>query len=359
MLTKPCSATIAITVWLTVSLASANLTVDQDARIRALPSGPIPSPSTPFFGFSDSNGLQLPSASFSLSPLNNFTTRTQFHIPDSPIDLIFTTFGKPLALRALIVIVGLALDEISSIVTLHPTESITNGLFRQINQGVEIVIYQDEGKQLTWYLLDLLLLGIQSYASKHKRAREMRFDVRVEDQGKIGYGSLWRTDPGLSHVARRSVNMTSPQLSIVRIPKPMLTDQSNHSSASPILKDGSIIFSYHFSGRPISGGVMSLCFQHARERIRADVEHRPHDPIPHGMFDYRVEGSYLHISIEAYPGNQISWLLLDHILHDVKRELVDEHPLWECEFEFELDPFLETYGRGYLGYSSHAASDSL
>lgn len=359
MLIKSPGATIATAVWLMGSLASANLTVDQDASIRALSSGPKPSPSTPSSGFSNSNGLQLPSTNFSLSPLNNFTASIQWHIPDSPIDLIFTSFGEPLSLRALIVIVGLALDEISSILVLHPTESITNGLFRYIHQGLEIAIYQDEGKQLTWYLLDLLLLGIQSYASQHRRAGEMRFDIRVEDQGKVGYGSLWRTDPGGSDVGRRSVNMTSPQLSIVRIPRPVLTGQTNNSSASPIPNDSNIIFSYHFSGQPISGGVMSLCFQNARQRIRADVQDHPHDPIPYGVFDYSVDSSHLHISVEVYPGNQISWLLLDQILHDVGRKLVGEHHLLECKFEFELDPFLETYGQGYVGYSSHAAGNVL
>ena len=357
MLIESLSATISIAAGLMVSSGSANLTIDQDASISALPSGPIPSPSsTPSSVFSDSLVIQLPPANNPLSPLNNFTANIQFHIPDSPIDLAITTFGKPLSSRTLNEIVELALDHISSVVALHPTESITNGFFRQNHEGLEITIHQYGGKQISWYFLDLLLLGIQCYASQLGRACEIRFGIDVEDQGRVGHGSLWQIGPGGNDVAKRAADETPRQLSLVRVPKPAPT-KLNDSSIPPPLNDSNIIFSYHFFGRPIAGPAMSLCFENARRRIRTDVQLHPNNPIPNGRFEYRLDSTSLLVGVEAYAGNEISWLLLDHILRDVSARSSYQH-LGECEFEFELDPFMEEYGRGYFGYFS-AASDVL
>ena len=322
-----------------VSYRAASETVNQAASIPASP-------------------RNQPNTNNSLPLVGNFTPNIQFHIPDSPIDLDITFIGGPLRLGDVVNIVELALDAIYPNVDHHPTEPITNGFFRQRHDGLEIQVYQYAGRVITWYLLERLILGINYYTSQRSTPVELRFEIYVMGRGRVGYGSLWRNDlvDDGTDVAkkRRAViaHTTSPRLSTARISKPALTVSNPSSIISPsLLNDSRIIFSYHLFGPAIPESVITLCFRRARESIRARLQRNPLDSIPDNAFEYSLFHIPLFISITAYPGKEISWRLLDRILQVVSAEIVGERLLQGCEFEFEIDPFLEPHGHGYLEYS--------
>ena len=61
------------------------------------------------------------------------------------------------------------------------------------------------------------------------------------------------------------------------------------------------------------------------------------------------------IRVEAYAANEISWRLLDHVLEDVEDDMVGGRHLWACEFEFEIEPFREAYGHGFVEFDRGVA----
>ena len=351
---RPLSAPIAIAVWLAVSLAAAAEVIKQDVSVPASASDPIPSSSsTPSSLSSNSLARGLPAANDSLVLTDNFTASIEFHIPDSPLDISVTSFGDPVTFRAVSETVRLAVNGISTNVAHHPTESITDGVFRQRHDGLEIRIHQYLGEEITWYLLNQLLLGIQYFSSQLGRPREIRFEIDVEETGRVGYGSMWQTGLKGIAVARRAVDEISQRLPIISVPKPAPTDPDD-SSLSHIPNDSQIVFSFHFFGPSIPAAELSMCFENARQSIRRDVQRRPLEPIVDGCFEYRVDTSPLSISVAAYARKEISWRLLDRILRALRDDLIDGHHVWECEFEFEIDPFLEPYGHGTLELTSLA-----
>lgn len=349
------SAPIAIAALLAVSLPAANETVNQHTRISALLSDTIPDPSlTPPCSVSGGSiALPLLNANHSLSLPENLTACIHFHIPDTSIELTFTAFGRPLIFRTVLETLELATDEITTNVILHPVESITDGFFRQRHDGLEIRVYEFVDKQITWSLLNQVFLGIEYFALQLGRLREMRFEIDVEDKGRVGYGSLW--DAGLegNDVAKRAVNGTSQHLPMTSISKPALTNP-NPSLLSPIPNESNLIFSYHFFGPTLPESAISTCFRSARQSIRTNVQLHPHDDLPDGLFQYRADDSDLSIGVKAYADNQISWLLLEHILRTISDDLIGVHHLWACEFEFEMYPFEEPYGHGSLDYDPDA-----
>ena len=335
MLIQSFSAPVVTAARRAVSFGAASGTVNQGASI---PASPRDSPDT-------NNSLSL---------IGNFTRSVQFHIPDSPIDLDITFLGRPLTLGAVVDVVELSLDQIATNVDLRPADPITDGYFRQNHNGLEIVVYQYGGREITWYLLERLILGINYYTSQRLRPVELRFEINVMGRGRVGYGSLWQVDRvDGTDVAKRAIIAHDPpqQLSIASPSPPALTESNRSSIISPSLNDSHIIFSYYLVGPPIPEPAITLCFSRARQSIRAHVQRDPDESIPDNTFEYGLDHIPLLVSVTAYPGKQISWLLLDHILREVGVDIIDEHHLRGCEFEFEIDPFVEPYGHGYLEYS--------
>ena len=313
--------------------AAASETVNQGASIPASP-------------------RSLPDTNNSLSIVGNFTPSVQFHIPDSPIDLDITFLGRPLILWDVVDIVELALDEIAANVDLRPTEPITYGLYQKHHNGLEIKIYQYAGRIINWYLLERLILGINYFTAQRVQPVEFRFEINVMGRGRVGYGSLWHIgNVDGTDVAKRAVVHEPPQqLSIARVSKPALT-VSSRSSISPALNDSHIIFSYYLLGPPIPEAVITLCFTRARHSIRANLQRDPDQSIPDNSFEYSLAYIPVFVGVTAYPGKQISWLLLDRILREVSVDIIGEHHLRGCEFEFQIDPFPEPHGYGFLEYS--------
>ena len=322
-----------------------------------MPSDTIPDPllTPPCSVSGDSIALPLLNVNHSLSLPETLTACIHFHIPDTSIELNFTAFGRPLIYRTVLETLELATDEITTNVILHPVESIMDGFFRQRHEGLEIRIYEYVGKQVTWFLLNQVFWGIEYFALQVRRLREMRFEIEVEDKGRVGHGSLWDTDLEDKDDAKRAVNRTSQHLPMTSISKPALTNP-NPSLLSPIPNESNLIVSYHFFGPTLPEPAISTCLRSARQSIRTNVQHHPHDDLPDGFFQYRADDSDLSIGVKAYADNQISWLLLEHILRVISDDLIGEHHLWACEFEFEIYPFEEPYGHGALDHDPDAPS---
>ena len=246
--------------------------------------------------------------------------------------------------------VDLAVNRISSNVALHPTESITDGFFRQRHRGLAILIYEYAGEQVTWYLLYLLLLGIEYWTSQLGRSTELRFDVDVEGEGRVGYGSLWDVVRGGSNIARRAVNATTQQWAGAEISKLALTN-STDSVPSSIPNEGYLVFSYHFFGTRIPEPGLSAYFRAVRRSISLNVQYHPLVHIPDGRFRDRTAESPFSVTIDAYARKTISWLLLDRILSHVEADLGNEGLLRECRFEFEIAPVMDPHGHGSVRYS--------
>lgn len=352
ILIQSLSAPIAIAALLAVPLRAGNEAVKQHTIIPTLSSEPIRNPlSTPNSVPSNSIILQSPTTNSTLSPPEVLTASIHFHIPETSIDLTVTSFDHPLSFITISEAVDLAIDKIATNVGLHPDASITNGFFQQYHEGLAIRFYQYVGKEISWSMLNQLLLGIQYFTSQLGRSREMRFEIDVWDQGRVGYGSLWHTGVERSDVARRATNETSRRLLTINLSEPALIN-SNHSMPSPTPEDSAIVFSYHFFGPTIPEPELSTCFRLARQSIRPRVQLHPRDSIPDGFFQYRAEHSAVSVGVTAYVGKEISWLLLDEILRHVGNELIGQHHLLECDFEFEIYPFEEPVGHGSLRYDT-------
>ena len=324
----------------------------------ALTSDPTPSLSSTVPSISsDALALRWSRVDRSLSLTTNFTTSIQFHIPDSPIDLTFTSFGWPLIYSTVYETIDLAVDQIKTSVALHPTESITNGFFRQRHGELVIIVYAYPGHQVTWYLLYQLLLGIQYWTSQFEKSTEMRFHIEVEGKGRVGYGSLWDLGMGGSNIARRAVNATSQQSPTTSVSKLALTN-STDSARSPLPNEAYLVFSYHFYGRRVPEAAMLACFQRARQSIGLHVQYSPLFTIPNNRFQHGAAGSPMLVGVQAFPRKTITWLLLDRILTQVQAYMVGKDQLWECRFNFEIAPVMAPHGWGFVKYSAPTSERS-
>lgn len=295
-----------------------------------------------------SSTLQLLNASHSLSLQGNLTLIAQYHIPDTTIDLAYA-LGTLLNLNTVIETMELAAENIAIDVTLRPATPITNGFFQQRHEGIGIRLHQYVGKQITWSLLGHLLLGIRQFFSLLGGACELRFEIELEGDGRVGYGSLWHTGLEGNDVEKRTVNQSAHQLSIQNVSKPALTD-SNDIFPLRLPDEHRIIFSYHFFGKSIPKSALSTCFTLARQRIRNNLQLRPNEDIPGGAFRSNPDSSRVTIGIETYLGREISWLLLDQILRDMSEDLISRHRWLTCEFDIEVYPYEEQHSHGFLSY---------
>ena len=301
-----------------------------------------------------SSTLQLLNTSHSLSLQENLTFIARYHIPDTTIDLEFT-LGRPLDFNTVIRTMELATYQIAIDVALHPATPITSGFFEQRHEGMVIRFHQYVGKQITWSLLDLLLLGIRQFFSLLGSACELRFEIDVEDDGRVGYGSLWHTGLEGNDVEKRAVNESPHQLSILNTSRPAPTN-SNHIFPLHLPDEHHVIFSYHFFGKAIPASALSTCFRLARQSISTNLQLRANEEIPGGAFRSNPDSSRVTISIEAYIGREITWLLLDQMLRDLSEDLMGRRPSFTCEFDIEVYPYEEAHSHGFLLYDLAASS---
>ncbi|KAM0799432.1 hypothetical protein BDR22DRAFT_822421 [Usnea florida] len=295
-----------------------------------------------------SSALQLFNASHSLSLHENLTFSARYHIPDTTIDLVFA-LGTSLDLNLVLDTLELAADKIATDVALHPTTAITNGFFQQRHEGVVIRFHQYVDKQITWSLLGHLLLGIWQFFSRLGSACELRFEIDVENDGRVGFGSLWHIGLEDNDVERRAVNESGHQLSTVNTSNSALSD-SNHVFPLHVPDEHRVIFSYHFFGEAIPASALSTCFGLARQSIRTNLQLRPDEEIPGGTFRSSPDSSRVTIGIEAYIGREFTWLLLDQILLNMSEDLIGRGPSFTCTFEIDVYPYDEPYGYGFLWY---------
>ena len=346
------SASIRTAGLLALSLSAVSETVNQHTSVSAVPSDPPPSPSSTSYTVpGEFITLQSLNSYRSLPSHGNLTVGTHFHVLDSEVDLIFTNFGGRLIFTTAFETVRLAINKISPNVEHHPDDAITDGFFQQRHEGLSLRVHQYVDKSITWSLLNQVLSCLREYfIIQPQRLRDMHFEIEVEDEGRVGYGSLWST--GLSEgsdVATRDVNETSQPQRMLSISKPALT-KSNDLLLLPVPKESRIIFSYHFYGPEIPESLIEACFDLARQNIRTHVQRHPHDKLPGGFFQYSADGSDVFIEIHAYGNNQISWLLLDDLLREINADLIGERHLNACELEFEIPPLEGPYGHGSLMY---------
>ena len=300
-----------------------------------------------------SSSLQLLNNSHSLSLQGNLSFIARYHIPDTTIDLEYE-LGTPLDFNTVIETIELAAYKIAIDVALHPATPITSGSFEQRHEGMVLRVHQYVGKQITWSLLDLLLLGIRQYFSLLGSACGLRFEIDVEDDGRVGYGSLWHTGRKGDDVEKRTVSQSARQLSILNISNPALIN-SNHILPLYLPNEHRVIFSYHFfGGRTIPTSALSTCFRLARQSIYTNLELRPNEEIPGGTFKSNPDCSRVTIGIEAYVGREITWLLLDQILRDMSEDLIGRRSSYVCDFEFDVYPYDEDFGHGFLWYDRAA-----
>lgn len=296
--------------------------------------------------------LQLLNSNHSLSLQGNLTFIAFYHIPDTTIDLEFE-LGTPLDFNTVIETIELATDKIAIDVALHPATPITSGSFKQRHEGMVIRVHQYTDKQITWSLLDLLLLGIRKFFSLLEGACELQFEIDVENDGRVGYGSLWHTGLEGKGVEKRAVNENAHQLSILNTSRPANAD---HIFPLHLPDEHSLIFSYHFFSETIPASALSTCFRLARQSISTNLQLRPDEEIPGGAFRSNPDSSRVTISIEAYIGNEITWLLLDQMLREMSEDLIGRRPSFTCEFDIEVYPYEEAHSHGFLRYDLAATS---
>ena len=298
--------------------------------------------------------LHLLNTTHSLSLQGNLTFIARYHIPDTTIDLEFA-LGAPLDFNTAIETIQLATYKIAIDVAFHPATPITSGSFEQRHKGIVIRFHQYAGKQITWSTLDLLLLGIRQFFSLLGSACEMRFEIDVEDDGRVGYGSLWHTGLEGDDVEKRAVNEGAHQLSILNTSRPAPTNP-DHILPLHLLEEHHVIFSYHFFGKAIPASALSTCFSLARQSISTNLQLRPDEAVPGGAFRSNPDSSRVTISIEAYIGREITWLLLDQMLRDMGEDLIGRRPSLTCEFDIEVYPYEEAHSHGFLLYDLAATS---
>ena len=301
-----------------------------------------------------SSTLHLLTTSHSRPLQGNLTFIARYHIPDTKIDLEFT-LGTPLDFNTVIQTIELATYKIAIDAAFHPATPITSGSFEQRHEGMVIRFHQYAGKQITWSLLDLLLLGIRQFFSLLGSACELRFEIDVEDDGRVGYGSLWHTGLEGNDVEKRAVSESAHQLSILNTSRPAEAN-ADHIFPLHLPDEHHVIFSYHFFGKAIPASALSTCFRLARQSISTNLQLRPNEEILGGAFRSNPDSTRVTIGIEAYIGREITWLLLDQMLRDMSEDLMARRPSFTCEFDIEVYPYEEAHSHGFLWYDLAATS---
>lgn len=279
----------------------------------------------------------------SLVPSSNVGVGYHYHIFGSTIDLTITFSGASIATGLVFQLVEVAVDNISTNLTVRPSEAIIDGYFRQRHNGIQFDIYECYGKHLTWTILNQLLFGLQYFTHKPLSSRVLEFEIDISGV-RSGYGTLRYTHdlvPG-SSILNSSQNITSNPS------HPLLLANSN---------DEEVVFSFHSFGKQIPAMVLSNSFRILRMAISNNVRDHPNDEIEGGRFNHSPNLSPVEFSVEVYIGNQLTWLLLDCIVTRIAADRWSRHVSQEFDFEFELHPFEEPYGRGGVRYLAPARNN--
>lgn len=300
--------------------------------------------------------LGLPTTNLSSSVPSSLSAYSRYHISDTPIDLIFTFFGDPIPPGLVFREVERVIDEISANLSLHPTESMTHGSFEQHRDGLEINIFEYSGKQVTWFSLHQLLLGLEHFTSTYKNSRELEFEIDIAGKGRVGYGSLWyKAPPGLG-LEERAIVETLQHYEVNSSHSSQ--NDSRHHLLLPTLLDEHVILSFHFFGQAIPESAVTNLVRRARQAIITNVRLYPGEDVPDGLFVFQLDGTRVNLVVKATVGKELTWLLLNEVLAKLAAHRWREHFLQEFDFDYEIPPFEETYGSGSVRYLPHNGSSS-
>lgn len=293
--------------------------------------------------------LASPNTTITVSLPSIITADSHYHISDTPIDLRFTCFGRPITSGLVFKTVEAAIDKISTSLSLHPTESITHGFFRQRYNDLEINIREYSGKQITWSTLNQLLLGIQYFTRNYRNSRVLEFEIDISGMGRAGYGSLRYTDLHRLDLTERAVVDEAPQISNVNISSSIESNSSSHL-VLPSFTEENIVFSFYFFGQPIPTSAMTTSYRLARQTISTNVRLHPNNDVPNESFKYQPDHTRVEMTVVADMDKQLTWLLLDNILEKLAARRWGPRLCRELMFEFEIYPFKESYGHGSVRY---------
>ena len=122
-----------------------------------------------------------------------------FRVKDSPVTLLFHSFGPSIPLSMFLHAVSLALAAIfKSCIKNHGTDPIRNGLFISThimpsgdNVTISVADFREVGKPMTYFMLRDTLTNIGNFVSEKKYgATTLSYEIEVEGKGYVGTGHV-------------------------------------------------------------------------------------------------------------------------------------------------------------------------
>lgn len=121
-----------------------------------------------------------------------------FRVKNSPVTLLFHSFGPAIPLSMFLQSVSLALAAIFKSIISKGTDPIRLGLFISThvlpsgdNVTISVADFREAGKPMTYFMLRDTLTGIGNFVSEEKHgASTLSYEIEVEGKGYVGTGHV-------------------------------------------------------------------------------------------------------------------------------------------------------------------------
>ncbi len=255
------------------------------------------------------------------------------------------------------------------------------------------------GKRISYLRLSELLYGLWEFSAvsseeEGRHARVMVFEIDVDGQGRVGFGTVLVRSIGGSSVsvgdgdrggggggggggmvgggedaAAGNGIKNDTALSLLSTAAAAAAATNNTDDDNATISSSSSSSPFLVPPFPVPSSTVTLYFQHfgstiplpnlagaltnALRRIRRDVLSRSHEPIPNGGWNYRDQGSYVGIRVvsEDWHGEFVSWQVLSWALGGLLEYVEGGEGQNARAWGFEIDVHdVGRVGRGVVGY---------
>lgn len=311
------------------------------------------------------DALQLPVANITMD--TTYPTTIPFHVHGTPVTLVLTPLSAPVSSQQVLSMLSKARGKISNSVARRPNSRVARNWFEYTtisDQGdgtVSVLVHAYIGHNLTWSVVDDVCAGLIAVFTKgtEKYRPSLRFEVDVEEVGRIGLGIVWYT-PNI--ISGRNVNPAKPSGTSGSDPQQAGQVRSSENSSAPGLDQSDIHFPIldtnitlvftKLGVTKIPIDTVNNFFHAVTKDIQSSIAANSNSAIPSPLWYFKLDsihgGATLSISIYTRTNHTLKWLQLQKILSAL--ELFMHAQRSPLNFDIDIATDVEV-GKGLIWYS--------
>ncbi len=320
--------------------------------------------------------LQLPGSNTTTNI--TYPSTVPFHVPGTPMTLLLTPLSDPVPSQQVLAMLAKARAKLVNSVARRPDSRVARNWFEysttldERGGAAAVLVHAYVGHDLTWSMVDDVFAGLIDVLTRGtgKYLPSLRFEVDLEEVGRIGLGTLWYT-PGRRLISRATLNpaktlgivASAPATSTLDRDPPQQGEVRSSGNLSvpgidqsdirfPIVHTNITLIFTKLGVTKIPIATVNDLFHAVTEDIQSSVATSSNSAIPGPLWYFKVDsvrgGATLSISIYTGTNHILTWLQLRKILSGLEVFMVSQR--FPLDFDIEMGTDTEV-GKGVIWYS--------